>query len=82
MELFTNGWSIHETCHRVISFMKTKNNINVKCDVIETKATKYKCFKVSINILYDVDFFNPSFWPIGVAVGIFFNRTKKTDEVQ
>ena len=80
IDLFTKGWGSDETCNGVIAFLKTRHNINAKCDEIKTKVTKYKCFKVSINTSYNIDFFDHSLWPLGIAVGKFFNRTKNQNK--
>ena len=81
--LFTKGWSPEETENGVINFLKNNHNISADCSKIETKATAYKCFKVSFNVFQNINFHDPALWPVGVAVGKYHNRSntqsKKTN---
>ena len=79
IELFTKGWSTDETCEGVMNFLKNNHNIVAKCDPIRTRATVYKCFKISISIYYNINFHDPKLWPVGVAVGKCHNRSYNKD---
>ena len=74
--LFTSWWSPNETCEGVKTFLKNSHNITAECEVILTRATKYKCFKISFQVTRDINLFDPLLWPLGVRVGKFYNRTQ------
>ena len=48
--LFTKGWGTDESCQGVINFLKNAHSIIAECTDIETRATVYKCFKITVNI--------------------------------
>ena len=55
-------------------FKKNRHSIVAKCSPIRTRALKYKCFKVHVNITNNIDLYDANLWPLGVSVGEFFTR--------
>ena len=78
--LFTKGWGTNETSQGVENFLKSSYGLNAKCDEIRTRALSYKCFKVTIQITNDIDFYDPGIWPIGVRIGKFYNPSKRNSD--
>ena len=71
-QLFTSHWGLDTTPVKILGWLKSQLDIEYQCDEVPTKASYYKCFKVTA-LCDDPEFFySPDIWPAGVFVRKFY----------
>ena len=79
IDVFVGRVDVSSNVELLESFIKDNFNVSpVNIELLNTRSTDFKCYKIKVKLEERNSLFNPSLWPIGVVIDKYYNKSNRS----